>query len=145
MSVAIYEDEDVINTKLNAWRQWRLGDGVKGQVRTISFHFDEAALRRELNRDTFRLPTLVSDAEHTDRAIAMMRKDDTKAWAALECYHLVNSATRRVARACKAHHTEVPAILRRAHSLFRYCRASTAPMARIENPSTGAAFQPATA
>lgn len=145
MTVAIYEDEDVTNTRLSAWRQWRLGDGVKGQVRTIAFHEDEAVLRRELNRDTFRLPSLVSDAEHTDRAIAMMRKEDPKAWLALECYHLANSATRRVARACKAHHTEVPAILRRAHSLFRYCRAETAPMARIENPSTRAPLQPATA
>lgn len=154
MTLAIYEDEDVTATRLNAWRQWQLGDGVKGQVRSIIFHEDLSMWRREQNRSDqyWKLNFVHSDVEHTERAITMMQKSDIQAWRALECYHLGapkssklprrcwgSNATGVIRRVCNAEsNAEVPAILRRAHGLFRYCRAETAPMAGIENPSTRA-------
>lgn len=132
--IDIYPEESVVAAKLNAWSQWRRGDGVRGTVAGQAFD-PMTALTRELNRDNFRLPMLVSDAEHTDRAIKAMRKDHDREWLALECYHLRNSASRRVAQAARVHHADVPAILRRAHDNFRYFRAQAASMKLSVNPA----------
>ena len=142
-----YQDEADCAAKLAAWDQWRRGDGVKGQVSAITWCEDERLLKRELNRDNFRLPLVVSDAEHTNRALQMLRNSDAKGCAALLCYHLENSSMRRVAKAAKLRtHMEAEAVLRRAHESFWYCRAQTVNAgARSENPAPVLAFQPATA
>lgn len=118
----VYRDESIIAAQLNAWRQWKRGDGVKGQVRTIVLT-EEQARQREISGDRLRLPMAVADAELTDRAIGLMHAADPKGWRALECYHLVVSGTRQIARHIKVHHAEVPAILRRAHDNFAHYRA----------------------
>lgn len=142
-----YQDESDAAAKLTAWAQWRRGDGVKGQVGTITWCEDERLLYRELNRDNFRLPLVVSDAEHTHRALRMLRNSDRKGCDALLCYHLYDSAARVITRRAKLeHHRDVDAVLRRAHEAFWYCRAETVhTVARSENPAPVLAQRPATA
>ena len=142
-----YQDEADCAAKLAAWDQWRRGDGVKGQVSAITWCEDERLLKRELNRDNFRLPLVVSDAEHTNRALQMLRNTDRKGCDALVCYHLKDTAARVITRHAKLeHHRQVEAVLRRAHEAFWYCRAETArTVAHSENPAPVLAFQPATA
>lgn len=118
----VYRDESLIAAQLNAWRQWKRGDGVRGQVRTIVLTEDQARVREQVG-DRFRLPMAVADAEQTDRAIGIMRDQDAKGWAALECYHLVAGNARHIARHAKIHHAQVTTVLRRAHDNFGHYRA----------------------
>ena len=120
----LYRDESLISAQLNAWKQWKRGDGVKGQVRTLVLTEAQARVREE-SGSRFRLPMAVADAEKTDRAIGLMKGEDPKGWLALECYHLIDSGTRRVARHAKLHHTLIVATLRRAHDNFAHYRATT--------------------
>lgn len=142
-----YQDESDCAAKLSAWDQWRRGDGVKGQVKSVTWSEDERLLMRELNRDNFRLPLVVSDAEHTNRALQMLRNSDRKGCDALLCYHLKDTAARVITRIAKLeHHRQVEAVLRRAHEGFWYCRAETANTANhIENPAPALALKPVTA
>lgn len=111
--------ESFVRTKLQAWRQWMRGDGVAGMKGKQLVLDDETALRIQNRSDDFRLPMAVADAERTNRAVIELRNTDNVAWRALECYHFESMATRRIARACRKHHTDVPDILVRGHESLR--------------------------
>lgn len=116
----VYPYESWVRVKLTAWSQWVRGDGVSIECGRRLVMDEDTARLIEINRDDFRLPIAVADAERTDRAVQALRKSDGVGWHALRTYHfgggpLRSSDQRTISRFCKVRCASVPALLSRAH------------------------------
>jgi hypothetical protein len=118
-----YPDETWVGAKIDAWLRLMAGGGVRGDHSAICWYELQAMSREQHAESGSRSALVVSDAELTGRAVAMMDEQDPKGWRALYTYHRRASNARIIAKQVKCHHKDVPGILKRAHENFRHYRA----------------------
>lgn len=118
-----YTDETWVGAKLDAWLRLLAGGGVRGDHSAICWsELDAVAREQGAAEGGSKSMLVVSDAELTGRAVELMDAQDHKGWVALYTYHRRTQRARAIAKQAKCHHMNVPKLLERAHSNFRYFR-----------------------
>lgn len=126
--------EDDVRRHLASWKRWQLGEGVAGVGSTLGYS-DERMMTIDSNRNNDRPVVITHECERTNRAVLRMKVEDWRGWAALDCYHFRTEAKRACAKACRVHHREIEAILRRAHENLLHFRREDAYRAISINPA----------